>query len=95
MAGFLNPFPHRAVTDVLSMFKLLDGDGEDMYAMIESAKIPNVVVAAKGLPFDRKDEAKNRGYWWDGDVKLWKKKIKASKVALEQEEAGFRIVEVV
>lgn len=92
MAGFLNPFPHRAATDVLSTLKLLSE--EDMGAMIERAKIPNIIVAAMGLPFDRKDEAKNRGYWWDGDVKLWKRKIKACDLEKEQAEAGFRVAEV-
>jgi DNA polymerase III subunit epsilon len=94
MAGFLNPFPHRSVTDVLSMFKLISDDGEDFHAMIERAKIPNIIVGAVGLPFERKDEAKDRGYFWDAPARLWKKKIKACDLAKEGQESGFRVVEV-
>lgn len=90
MCGFVNPFPHRAVCDVLTMMKVLDG--HDFEKIVARAKIPNVTVAALGLPFERKHEAKDRGYYWDpAPVKLWKKRMKACDVEQERREAPFRI----
>lgn len=90
--GFLNPFPHQALSDVLTMLRILDGF--DIPKVIERAKIPNVLVAALGLPFERKDEAKNRGYYWAPELKQWRKAMKACDVEKERAECGFRIAEV-
>lgn len=43
--GFINPFPHRAVTDVLSMLKIVSQYPTDR--MIELAKSPTIKVIAK------------------------------------------------
>jgi DNA polymerase-3 subunit epsilon len=91
--GFLNPFPHQALSDVLTMLRILDSF--DISKVIERAKIPNALVVACNLPFERKDEAKNRGYYWQQETankaKGWFKLMKACDVEKEKSEATFQI----
>lgn len=94
--GFLNPFPHQALSDVLSMLRLLDG--YDLPAVVARARIPNIHVEAL-VPFDRKDEAKDRGYFWNGyklknPTKQWLKMIKECDLEKEQGEAPFKVRQV-
>lgn len=92
--GFVNPFPHRAVTDVLSMFKNIILDGENLEDMLLRAKIPSITVYAGGLPYNRKDEAKERGYFWDGLAKCWKKEIKICDFESEVKNASFKVIKL-
>src|ERR1035437_2746561 len=57
--GFLNPFPHRAMFDVMTMFKILDKYNID--EVLEVSKSPTLRVKAL-VSFDQKDLAKNRGF---------------------------------
>ncbi|MGH3427716.1 MAG: 3'-5' exonuclease [Mycobacteriales bacterium] len=86
--GFLNPFPHRAVTDVLTMLRVLDS--YDIEKVIERSKIPNVTVQAL-VSFDDKDKAKKRGYYWKPETKEWLKRMKECDVEKENAEADFRL----
>jgi DNA polymerase-3 subunit epsilon len=86
--GFVNPFPHRAVTDVLSTLKLFS-----MYEFSEVEKIakaPNITIRAK-VSFDHKEKAKARGYRWDGDKKIWVKTIKDFQLE-EEKKADFEVI---
>ncbi len=86
--GILNPFPHRAVFDVLTMLLVLGN--HDINRVMELAKSPTVLVQAL-VPFERKDEAKARGYWWEAENKRWVKRMKAVQVEPEGLEAGFPV----
>lgn len=66
--GFVNPFAHRAVFDVLTMLKLLDK--YDFDAIYKRAQTPAVKVIAK-VNYDNKDKAKAFGFYWDKDNKQW------------------------
>jgi DNA polymerase-3 subunit epsilon len=87
--NFLNPFAHCALADVLTMLKILDC--YDLEKVVERARIPNITISAVGLPFARKDEARDRGYYWRPEEKLWKKVIKQCDLEKEKAEAGFTI----
>jgi DNA polymerase-3 subunit epsilon len=93
--GFLNPFAHRAVFDVLTMLKVLAC--YDIEKVIAYSEIPWVKVEAV-VSFDKKDLAKERMYRWDpdgkecGSPKTWWKKIKENMVAKEIAEAPFKVV---
>lgn len=95
--GFLNPFPHQALSDVLTMLRILDG--YDFQKVIERAKIPSIVVEFIG-PFESKEKAKENGFYWNGykDVnptKQWLKAIKEIDFDLEMEKARpYRIKRV-
>ena len=86
--GFTNPFPHRAVFDVLTMLRILDC--QNLNRVMELAKSPSILVQAL-VPFERKDEAKARGYWWEADNRRWVKRMKAVQAESEQQAAGFPV----
>lgn len=86
--GFLNPFSHRAVFDVLSMLKVLDAYPIDQ--IIDLAKSPTLRTQAL-VSYEDREKAKARGYRWDGATKTWTKNIKECHLAREEAEAGFPI----
>jgi DNA polymerase-3 subunit epsilon len=93
-AGFVNPFPHRALTDVLTMLRILDG--HDANKVYERAKLPNVVLQAV-VSYERNALAKARGYRWNPELRKWRKILKegeAKKEISEAEKAGFEVVVV-
>ena len=71
--GFLNPFSHRAIFDVLTMLKILSC--YDFNEVVEYAKSPVITVVAQ-VSFDERDKAKSQGFKWDSKKKIWYKKIK-------------------
>lgn len=81
LAGYhkiLNPFAHRAVTDVLTMLTILDL--YDINAVVASAKEPLVVVKAE-VSFHDKDKAKEMKFGWEksGEIYYPKSWIKVMK----------------
>ncbi|MDT8448173.1 MAG: exonuclease domain-containing protein [bacterium] len=74
--GFANPFSHRAVTDVLSMFKVLSH--YDLNSCIENALSPKLELVAL-VSYDNRNLAKEQGFRWDGDSKKWKKKVRKNR----------------
>src|SRR5208282_4762391 len=98
--AFLNPFPHRAMFDVMTMLKILDN--YDIGKVMELAKSPTVTVKAI-VSFDQKDLARNRGYHAQyetnrdgsrGKFKHWSMSVKAIKLDQVREAAkaaGFDV----
>lgn len=79
LAGFhliLNCFPHRAVTDVLTMFSVLMK--YDVLQVIKNASEPTVLVRAL-CNFDQKDLAKKASFYWEPKEKLWLKNLRKSQ----------------
>ena len=63
--GFLNPFSHRAIFDVLSMLKVLSCyNFNDVLTYMQS---PTIRVIAH-VTFEEKDLAKNAGFRWNGST---------------------------
>ena len=88
--GFLNPFPHRAMFDVMTMLKILDK--ADIGKVLELAASPSITVKAL-VSFDQKDLARNRGYHAQYDIKsdgsrgsfkYWSMSIKECKLDAER-----------
>lgn len=71
--GFLNPFAHRAVFDVLTMLKLMSMFSFD--EIIKRSESPNVSVAAI-VSFDDRDKPKSCGFHWSPERKIWIREIK-------------------
>jgi DNA polymerase III subunit epsilon len=87
--GFLNPFAHRAVFDVLTMLKVLSHYPIDK--VLEYAKAPMITIRAV-VDFNNKDKAKARRFSWEkiGDKtypKMWVKRIK--EFQLEEEKKAM------
>lgn len=85
--GFLNPWAHRAVFDVLTMMRVLSH--YDIEQVMYSAKQPVVEVQAL-VSYDEKELAKEKKFRWDADRKRWTKQMKAHKVEEECSKYPFR-----
>lgn len=94
--GFLNPFPHRAIFDVLTMLKVLDHYNiEDVIAY---AKMPFVTCRAL-VSFDDRQKAKDMRYSWEklGErsyPKMWVKRVKENQLAQEIENGKSKGVQI-
>jgi len=92
--GFLNPFPHRAVFDVMTMLRILSG--YDLERVLFLARQPNIQIQAI-VSYEDKDLAKARGYRWEPDPRnpngknIWTQSIKECFLEKERKEAGFPI----
>lgn len=84
--GLLNPFSHRAVFDVLTMFSIMSL--YDLDSIIARSKEPMVYLQAI-VSYDDKDLAKARGFLWHPGNKVWWKGFKESDAILEAAECGF------
>lgn len=89
--GFVNPFPHRAVTDVLTMMRVLSK--YDFAPIAEMATQPSVTVAAM-VSFEDKEKARARGYRWDPKDRRWVKSLRLPQLAQEIAEAGFPVRQI-
>lgn len=82
--GFINPFPHRAVFDVLTMFKVLSH--YNIEEVISISKSPMIKVIAN-VKFEEKHKAKDKGFYWNPDEKYWFKTMR--NFQLEQVSLDF------
>lgn len=89
--GFLNPFPHRAVTDVLTMLTILSK--YDINQCLGLQAEPKLNIWAR-ITFNEKDKAKGAGFYYNGDKKQWYKQILEKDLETERnrcEQLGFTI----
>jgi DNA polymerase-3 subunit epsilon len=92
--GFMNPFAHRAVFDVLSMLKVLSH--YDIDEVIRRSTAPKVVLRAiTRKPWEdagkSNEAAKARGFRFDGASKFWLKTVLADEVAAELAVPGVQV----
>ena len=89
--GFLNPFSHRAVFDVLTMLTIFSQ--YPVETTMRLAKEPTINLQALVSYYDRA-KASARGYAWKPESKQWIKSLKSSRVDREQTECGFKTIKV-
>jgi DNA polymerase-3 subunit epsilon len=76
--GFVNPFKHRAVFDVMTMFRIMsEYDLDDILALQAS---PTVRLVAN-VSFELKDRAKEAGFHWDPATREWFRNVKQIHLA--------------
>lgn len=80
--GFLNPLAHRAMSDCISLWKLFTQYDENEIVAIAST--PMITLRAD-VTYARKDLAKEAGYRWDGEAKIWVKQIREYYLKKERE----------
>ena len=80
--GFLNPFPHRALFDCATTFKLIS---PYMSEMVENSYQKFFVVKAVNSPFESKDILKARRYQWSPQERCWYKVVLESKLEEERQ----------
>jgi DNA polymerase III subunit epsilon len=86
--GFLNPFSHRAVFDVLTMFRILTA--YPIAPILDSARQPIVMCVAQGMA-ERAEAPKKRGYRWRAATRRWTKALRQGQADWEKAEAGFAV----
>lgn len=89
--GFLNPFPHRAITDVLTMLKVLSK--YDIKKIVENALEPKIFLWAK-TTYAEKDKVKAAGFYYEGTKKMWFKYIFLKDLLEETEKCNIQGFEV-
>jgi DNA polymerase III subunit epsilon len=86
--GIINPFPHRALTDTLSMMTLLSEYDIDEVILI--SQTPNLKILAN-VSYDNRQQAKDRSFHWDPKTSSWFKLIKKNLLGEEEKLCPFRI----
>lgn len=93
--GFLNPFPHRAFTDVMAMLRIMSE--YDFETVLEISHSPELTFQAV-VDYHNKDVAKQARFRWDAGTRRWLYKMKKYFLDAEKYEAGtlwdFNYVEV-
>jgi len=87
--NFLPPVSHRAVGDVLAMLQLLSM--YDIDTVIKRSQIPNVEIKAS-VTYDERHLAKEFGFYWRPETKIWFKPIKLSEVEEEKKKCPFPVI---
>lgn len=88
---FINPFPHDAMSDVMTMLKI--ADLYDWQKTVEWAKAPTLAIRADST-FQQKELVKKQNYRWDNENKVWIKSIKSFQLEDTKKaakEAGFGV----
>ncbi len=75
--GFINPFSHRALFDVLTTLKLLAS--YDIDEIVSLQKSPLVRVLAH-VGYDDRDKARRIGFRWDPQKKQWFSEVKQAMI---------------
>jgi len=86
--GFLNPFPHRALFDVMTMIKL--ASMYDITEVIRLASSPNIWVRA-AVSMDDRQMAKDLNFRWDPENKFWVRQIKEVHLERLEGKAEFPV----
>lgn len=86
--GFVNPFPHWAIGDVLTMLRIHQMGDYGWETPLAMAQSPLLRVVAN-VSFERKDEAKELGFGWEPKTKKWFKDIRQLKFETEKESYTF------
>lgn len=97
--GFMSPFSHRALFDVMTMLRVLSTF--DFEKVVENSRIPWVIARAL-VDYDNRQLAKDARFSWEkiGEEsfpKMWVKKIKENQLELEQKNAeakNFKIIRI-
>ena len=76
--GFINPFPHCAIGDVMTTLQILTR--HDVHQALANSREKTVKLYAS-VSFERKDLAKSAGYQWVPERKVWAKEVRESQVA--------------
>lgn len=87
--GFLNPFAHRALFDVLTCGVLISMYSIDKLA--DTIKSPLIEIRAV-VTYDDRSKAQKRGYYWDPARKYWCKQMRECNFERERQEADFQVV---
>lgn len=75
--GFINPFSHRALFDVLTTLKLLSKYDIEEIVMIQRSPLVKVLAH---VGFDDRDKARRIGFRWDPQQRHWYSEVKQAMI---------------
>jgi DNA polymerase III subunit epsilon len=85
--GFLNPFAHRSVFDVLTMLKVLSHYPPEDVLRLQKSPLRRLVAQ---VSYDERDKAKAHGFRWDPQRRYWY--LEGKECLLETRVFPFRTV---
>lgn len=85
--GFINPFPHRALFDVMTMLKV--ASFYDTQEIVRLSLSPSMTIRAV-VSYDDRKLASERGYRWNAEMKFWLKTIKQCQLDNEIKDVPFK-----
>lgn len=88
--GFLNPFPHQALPDCLTLIEICRRIVTNWEKALESASSPIVEVEAI-VKYHDKDKAKGAGFTWDKERSGWFKVMRQAQIAGQDWRFGHTI----
>lgn len=92
--GFLNPFPHQAISDVsamLTLFSKFEFETVKKYAHAKTFILKSIMPPPwKGGPSNGNELHKAHGFKFQGDVKEWHKKVKDFDLESEKSVIPFK-----
>jgi DNA polymerase-3 subunit epsilon len=91
--GMVNPFRHRAVTDVLTMLTILER--YDLATVIANSQRQWLMVQAV-VSYEQREQAKEKGFRWQSDAgrvyeKAWVKRVRDDHLAALQASCDFNL----
>lgn len=86
--NFLNPFPHTAMSDVLTTQKIFSHYKID--DIVKRSKTPNVIIWAL-VDYASRDKAKKFSFRYEPTSKRWYKKMKQDEFEKEKSKYDFNI----
>lgn len=75
--GFINPFEHRALFDVLTTLKLLGKYDIDEIITLQASPLVKILAH---VTYDERDKARRMGFRWDPQKKIWYSEVKQALV---------------
>lgn len=87
--GFLNPFAHRALFDVLTMLKVMSQF--DFEKILDLSASPVCRLVAQ-VSYEKRDLAKAQGFRWDPGQRHWY--LEAKEVQLQGREFPFEVMRI-
>lgn len=91
--GMVNPFQHRAVTDVLTMLKILER--YELEQVIANSQRKWLLVQAV-VSYEEREKAKGKGFRWQSDggrvvEKAWVKRVREDHLTALQASCDFNL----
>ena len=75
--GFLNPFPHTALADTMTMARIMSNYSLDFIIKSSAAEIFHLTMQTSFEDYDTREKLKRLGFHWDKPNKLWKRIVKS------------------
>lgn len=95
--GFLNPFPHVAVGDILTMVQIcrtLQFSEDHWIHLVAMASSPMITVKAH-VNFNTNQKAKDQKFRWNPDKKIWFKEIRECQLADMELTCDFQVTKII